>query len=198
LLGASYVYDGEWDRGLIFANLLHDAVPRERYQDLDELFLGYGLMFVDTQRAVDLLHAVLVRNPTWLVCHAMLSDAWLHLGYLKNDETKIDDAFHKSDALLTLIGDNPFALDVSLFAHRAKVEFLQVNERDYAHLVEPGKDLIERLSKYPDFILAHAMPGQFYDVIGEERQAEQAWMQVLHRGGKMWRWVAVGRLFRRM
>ena len=195
ILSASYTYDGEFDTGAIIANRLRDATPRDKYYDLDQLFRGYGLIMVDTQRSVELLNDVVVRNPTWLLCHAMLADAWLHLAYLENSDTNIEAAFQKSNALLALMGDTPFALDVSLFAHKASVEFLQAKQRDYTHLVASGENVIERLSRYPDFILAHAMPGQFYDVLGEEERAEQASAQVLQRGGKLWRWIALGRLY---
>ncbi len=194
MLSACRIYGGDWDTGLILGNRLRHAIPRKEYADLDQLFLGYGLAFVDTQRSVDYLSDVLDRNPTWLTCQAMLCDSLIHLGNFTDNDEPIILALRKSRALLELIDDNPFALNVCLFAHRMNIERRQARKQGFSELVGPAKDLAERLEAFPEFTLAHAMPAQFFDVIGDEAKAEQLWGEVLVRGGPMSRWATLGRL----
>lgn len=196
MLSTAYMYDGDWDSGIVFANKLRDARPRSgEFGDLDQLFLGYALVFVDTQRSVDLLQGVLERNPTWLACHAVLTDAQIHLGNFNGNDALIDDALRKSNALVQLIDENPFALNVCLFAHRASIERRQLQNAEYDDLTDTAGQLVARLRKYDHFILAQAMPAQCYDVIGEDEKAKECWNTVLARGGQMWRWTAIGRLY---
>ena len=67
-------------------------------------------MFVENERAIELLHEVIEKNPNWLMCHAILADAWIHRGNISGDDAFIELAYNRSAAVLDLMDDNPFAL----------------------------------------------------------------------------------------
>ena len=108
----------------------------------------------------------------------------------------MEEARRKATATMEFVQDNPFTLNVNLYARRCLIEFHQAAGLDYSELQHSGDTIADRLSQYPDYLLGCAMRAQYFDAVGQWKTAEATWKQVLEKGAEMWRWTAVGRLYR--
>ena len=197
LWSTSHLHQGNWTTAMEAGNRLRTAKPRDgKLHDLDQLFLGYGLIFLDTPQAAELLAEVLGRHPTWLVCHSVLADVWVHLGSYSGDEELVENARQKATATMEFVQDNPFTLNVNLFARKCLIEMHQADGIGYSELQRSADAVAKRLTQFPNYLLGNAMRAQYFDVVGNNTEAEAVWKQVLENGTETWRWTAIGRLYR--
>ena len=197
ILSTSCLHRGEWNRPIALANSLREAIPRSQFSDMDQLFLGYGMMFIDTAQAVRHINDVLEENPNWLICHALLADAWIHQGNFWGDQAMTERAYSKSTAIVELVPNNPFALNVALFSHKCMIEWRQEANLAYDDLKRDGMAIADRFrNEWPEYRLAQQMSAQFYESVGEGTKADDAWLATLRIGGETSQWTAIGGLYR--
>ena len=118
------LHQGHWNAAMEAGNRVRNAEPRAgKFHDLDKAFVGYGLVFLDCQRAEKELSEVVARHPTWLFCHSVLADIWAHLGVADKDRKKarrlLEDAVRKVTATKEFVPDSFFTVEVNLFAQNA-------------------------------------------------------------------------------
>jgi tetratricopeptide (TPR) repeat protein len=194
VLSTAYGQMGDWETSMKLKNRLRNAEPRDNFYDLDQLFTGYGLIWIDTKGAAKKLKEVLDRRPTWLTCHAMLANSWTVLAVDTDDEDLIEAAVRKSSATVELAQNSRFALNSNLFALRTAIEFRQSRQKEYDDLLLTSERVVDRLRQYPEFVLGYTTRSQYYDAI-DDPLAEEAWVHVLEESSGFWRWAAVGRLY---
>ena len=188
---------GEWERPILLANRLREATPRRQFPDIDRLFLGYAMVFIDTHQAVDHLQEVLRAHPNWLICHTILVNALIHQGAFQGKESMTEDAYNRSTAILELVPNNPYALNVALFSRKCMIEWRQKKGLPYEEFESSGMEIAHRLrNKWSTFRLATLMSAQFYETIGDQQKADEAWLTTLRNGGEVNQWAAIGALYR--
>jgi serine/threonine protein kinase len=199
ILATADFHHGDWNRPISLANRLRNAKPRNEYHDIDLLFLGYGMVWVDTAKSVSIIEDVLSRNPNWLICHAILADALIHEGNIAGNRAMTEAAFKKSNALRELMPDNPFTMNVALFSHNCLIEWRRRAGLPYEDLTESGAAIAERFQEsFPNYALDHQMTAQFYETVGgDEEKLDRAWVRTLENGGETCQWTAIGALYKR-
>ncbi|MCR9293506.1 MAG: serine/threonine protein kinase [bacterium] len=197
ILSSSCLFRGEWNRPVKLANRLRELEPRPEFNDLDKLFLGYGLMFIDTDRAVSNIREVLDDHPTWLICHAILADALIHEGNFSGNKAFTEEAYRKALAILEFSPKNPFAHNVALFSHKCMIEWRQEAELPFNDLKREGMIIAERFRNgWPEYPLAQQMTAQFYEAVDEGTKADDAWLATLRIGDETSQWTAIAGLYR--
>ena len=197
ILSTASLHRGDWNRPMELAELLRGKREREQYRDFDRLFYGYGMMFVKTDIAVKKIEEVLRDNPNWLICHALLADALIHQGNFAEKKSMTESALKKSQALMEFMPTNPFTQNAALFSHKCMIEWQKREGGPIDDLRQSGMVIADRLQKqFPDYVLAHMMPGMFYTTLGDEpMRAEKAWKRAFELGGETTQWTALGALY---
>ena len=202
LLAWAYSQNGRWEESVLLANRLHTASPREPFREIDLLFKSYGLVWTHPDLAVDQCDDVIELEPTWGSARLLKAIAAILQAEEHSRREQFDEATHQLSLAKELLPnpESALLLSVRLF-HARKVVGLASEFALPADVVEAAKqeglELVDDFSRrFPGNLKGRELTADFYDSIGADRLAEQAWDQVILQSGPDDQFWLIGRLHR--
>jgi tetratricopeptide (TPR) repeat protein len=158
--------------------------------------MGYSLVYLETERARQLLEDVLKDNKSWLICHAIYANVSMHSGFNSGNESLIEPAVERLLTTSRFADETPLVLHETLYGLTHAIQWRKKISKPIDDLKEQACVIAERLAEDPQYAIGLQSSAQFYDTIGESEKAIQLWSQLLDCGSEMTRWAATGALMR--
>jgi serine/threonine protein kinase/tetratricopeptide (TPR) repeat protein len=188
LLSIAYVHEGYLDDGMSTAKRVREMEPREEFRDLDLLFKGYALVYLDYELAANAIQEVIDRHPSWIVARAILAGALAHVAQERNSLEYIDRAVDEIRVVLSLVKDNALVTMGGIWVSQVAFDVYCAHGRPTDEIRQMGVTLADTLRvMYPDYSIGHTAAAQFYDTIGDDGAAKQTYLYLLNNtaGWKM-------------
>jgi tetratricopeptide (TPR) repeat protein len=95
-------------------------------------------------------------------------------------------AVSEVEAAGTLMGDNPFALAISLFVHHVALQVAEEHGESREELGQKGADVAMRLQKFTNYRIGSAVRAWYLEYIGDHDGAARAWQSAVEGNIPNW------------